>query len=321
MTSHPELPVQNLREALPYLRRPFTPAAVKFRILRGTGKAEQACVRCAAYIDARLVGERLNLVCPDLWWHSFDPVQGGMQCHLTVDGLTRSDVGWSRSRDDMGLKGLYSDALKRAAVHFGVGVSLYAVPGLVLAARDNARWFKVAMQGEGSTPKQGEGSTPKYSLNDAGELELRRRYRVWLDTLGIRDFGVPLDHGDVEDDPAVETAPEGVNPETGELIEPERRDVERTNGTDVETAADRDVIDPADQAWFDQTWARIQAMRITPKMLKGAFADIGAHAPDRVSSWPRTLCRLSDGQRAALNLWLLEREEAGTPFETSGSTT
>jgi hypothetical protein len=299
MTSHPELPVQNLREALPYLRRPFTPAAVKFRILRGTGKAEQARVRCAAYIDARLVGERLNLVCPDLWWHSFDPVQGGMQCHLTVDGLTRSDVGWSQSRDDdMGLKGLYSDALKRAAVHFGVGVSLYAIPGLVLAARDNARWFKMS-------DRQAKG--PAYYLNDAGELELRRRYRVWLDTLGIRDFGVPLDHGDVEDDPAVETNPEGVNPETGEVIEPTRKDVEHTG--------ESDLLNAADQAWYDGMAARFKALSIDGKGIKGALGDIGAHVPERVSSWPKTLCRLSDGQRAALNLWLLEREEAGTPLE------
>jgi hypothetical protein len=299
VTSHPDLPVGSLREALPYLRRPFTPAAVKFRILRGTGSGDKARVRCAAYIDARLTSERLNLVCPHLWEDRFAPVQGGLECFLTVDGLTRSDVGWSRSTsDDMGLKGLYSDALKRAAVHFGVGASLYAVPGLVLAARDNAGWFRVV---------QREGGGPQFYLNDAGEQELRRRYRLWLDTLGIRDFGEPLDHGDVEDESAVETTPEGVNPETGEVVEPTRRDVERTGESDFANAAD--------ELWYAGVSGRFKALRIDGRGIKGALGDIGAHVPERVSSWPRTLCRLSDGQRAALNVWLLEREEAGTPLE------
>jgi hypothetical protein len=181
--TEPALPVATLHEAIPYLRRPFTVAAVKFRVLEGRGDR----ARCAAYIDARLVSERLNLVCPALWSHTFEPVPGGMRCDLTIDNLTRPDVGWSNGvATDIDLKALYSDAFKRAAVHFGVGVSLYAVPHLVLRAGQHLRKL------------EREGRKPAYYMQPAGETELRRVYAQWLREHGIHAFGEPFDHGDME---------------------------------------------------------------------------------------------------------------------------
>jgi hypothetical protein len=58
-----------------------------------------------------------------------------MMCKLTVLGQTRCDVGWSKGTgNDMDLKSLYSDAFKRAAVKFGIGVSIYALPQTRLKA-------------------------------------------------------------------------------------------------------------------------------------------------------------------------------------------
>ncbi len=182
-------PVATFADAARHLRRPFTPAAVRFRVLQGRDTGEKARANCACYIDARLVAERLNLICPQLWHQHFEPVTGGLRCDLSIDGLTRSDVGWSRGTGtDMDLKALYSDAFKRAAVHFGVGVSLYAIPGLTLYARE--RHVRVWER---------QGKDPSYYVTDAGEAELRRRYVAWLDAHGRRAFGEPLDHGDVED--------------------------------------------------------------------------------------------------------------------------
>lgn len=175
MTGEPTLPVNSFREAAPFLRRPFTEHAVKFKV-QATWDGGGLIV---GYIDARLAVERLNLVCPHLWSDRYEPVAGSlMWCHLTLDGITRSDVGEGKG------KGLVSDALKRAAVKFGVGVPLYAIPKMILKESD--RHLKKNSQG-------------KYELTPAGEQACRTRYAGWLDAHGKKAFGEALDHGDVED--------------------------------------------------------------------------------------------------------------------------
>lgn len=172
------------------LRRPFTTHAVQFRILEGRdGKR----ANCAAYITARTAVDRLNHVCPGLWSDSFVPVEGGLRCDLTVGGLTRSDVGWSAGTSNaMALKTLYSDAFKRAAVKWGVGVSLYSLPGMVLLVdRGHVKTYK---RGGG----QNAAAKLSYYLTDSGQSELRSRYERWLSEHGVKHFGGPLDHGHVE---------------------------------------------------------------------------------------------------------------------------
>ncbi len=78
-----------------------------------------------AYIDARTVIARLNKIVGWGWSDSYTPsaTGQGVECQLTIEGVTRSDVG-SESNIDAD-KGAYSDALKRAAVKFGIGRELY----------------------------------------------------------------------------------------------------------------------------------------------------------------------------------------------------
>jgi hypothetical protein len=178
----------DLASAIPELRRPFTVAAVKFKPQSVTKTGKTICV---AYIDARLASERLNHVCPDAWSDSYRPVQGGqMWCDLTVYGITRSDVGEGQG------KALVSDALKRAAVKFGVGVSLYAVPSMILPGEI------------------------KMLYPDSRETQaLRDKYEGWLKLHGRKAFGDPLDHGDVPDSAGEPTgAPESVPPGVEDAI-------------------------------------------------------------------------------------------------------
>lgn len=158
----------SLKEAIPELRRPFTVAAVKFKPQSVTKTGKTICV---AYIDARLASERLNMIVPEDWTDAYRPVQGGlMWCDLTVCGVTRSDVGEGQG------KAIVSDALKRAAVKFGVGVSLYAVPSMILPGEI------------------------KMLYPDSRETQqLRDKYEGWLKHHGVKSFGEPLDHGDVPD--------------------------------------------------------------------------------------------------------------------------
>lgn len=81
------------------------------------------------YIDARTAMDLLDE--QDAKWSdeyrevSIDG-RTGIQCALTVNGVTRTDVGVPSNTE--GLKGAYSDALKRAAVKHGIGRELYELP-------------------------------------------------------------------------------------------------------------------------------------------------------------------------------------------------
>lgn len=198
--SETTFPVDSYKDAAPHLRRPFTAAAVKFKVQANLGpKDSPTGGLIVAYLDARLAIERLNLICPQLWHDEYQAVgQGQMWCHLTVDGIRRSDVG-----EGVG-KGLVSDALKRAAVKFGIGVSLYATPTMILNVSDGH--LKVRSSNKG----------PTCVLTPNGETRVRGLYASWLSSHGIEAFGEPLSHGDIEgaqgdieaeEPPAPETEP------------------------------------------------------------------------------------------------------------------
>ncbi len=83
-----------------------------------------------AYIDARTVMRRLDEVCPDGWYFDFtllDPQGKMVKGELTVYGVRRCDAG-EADKEDETLKAAVSDALKRSAVHFGIGRYIYHLP-------------------------------------------------------------------------------------------------------------------------------------------------------------------------------------------------
>lgn len=175
-----------LTAALPRLRAPFTPAAVKWKIQTNPKKYDNGWGKATivAFIDARLVGERLNDAVGTDWSTVFGPavVQdqcAAVACRLTVLGSTREDVGTSTQGGEIGVKTAYSDAFKRAAVHFGIGAPLYALPPIKLAAAHLNQFGK------------------NWYLPDEQAEQLRRRYAAWLlKPEVVKRFGEPIDHGD-----------------------------------------------------------------------------------------------------------------------------
>lgn len=169
------------------LRRPFPPEAVNWKI-QANPKSPDKSALCVAFIDSRLVSERLNAVCPDEWEdtyhgiaHSGDEAKA-VRCRLKVAGMVREDVGLlPPGVDEVRIKGGYSDAFKRAAVKFGIGVSIYAVP---------QQWIG---SGEGlkSWPK---GDGYGYALTPQALQVLQQRYAAWLQQHAAL-FGEPLGHG------------------------------------------------------------------------------------------------------------------------------
>jgi hypothetical protein len=176
-------------------RRPFTVEAVRFKPQSVSKDKTRALA--TFYIDARLAAERLNAAAGAANWadeyrvlfessptaHSdnFFPVE----CRLTVYQVTKTDVGiyQKATADDKAVKSAYSDAFKRAAVKFGIGAYLYAIPGI---------WAPVEV---------GENGKVK-GFTKAGIAQLKRDYLTKLKAIEGR-FGTALDHGDVGDDPEV----------------------------------------------------------------------------------------------------------------------
>jgi hypothetical protein len=114
------------------LARPFEPRDVKHKPLMVKNN------RCLAmaYIDARLIQDRLDDVLgPENWEDAYDLLpDGSVMCRLRLklgdQWVTKIDVGSPSEQPDSGdrLKAAFSDALKRAAVKFGIGRYLYRLP-------------------------------------------------------------------------------------------------------------------------------------------------------------------------------------------------
>lgn len=180
-TAEAKFPMETFREAAVELRRPFTAMALKWKVQAMWPKAQQptgGLIVC--YIDRGLVIDRLNVVVPDLWFPQFQDLGSGqMICRLTVDSILREDVGEGST-----LKARYSDSLKRAAVQFGIGVSLSRVPQSMLTTES------------GRVKARGANGNWSLDITQGGLDYLRLRYQTWLDTIGEATFGKPLDHGD-----------------------------------------------------------------------------------------------------------------------------
>jgi hypothetical protein len=116
------------------LSRPFDPDEIKCKpqAVKGT----RALV--TFYIDARLVEDRLDeVVGVSGWKEDYQALpEGAVVCRLSIlfgnEWVTKMDVGSPSEQPDGGdrMKAAFSDALKRAAVKFGIGRYLYRIPNV-----------------------------------------------------------------------------------------------------------------------------------------------------------------------------------------------
>ncbi|WP_439620306.1 Rad52/Rad22 family DNA repair protein [Gemmata sp.] len=134
MTS-PEVTVQRdpqLQAIAAALSEPFEPKEVKFKPQMVKNNRALAM----GYIDARLIQDRLDDVLGvENWQDSYDFLpDGSVVCRLRLKlggrWITKTDVGSPSEQPDSGdrVKAAVSDALKRAAVKFGIGRYLYRLP-------------------------------------------------------------------------------------------------------------------------------------------------------------------------------------------------
>jgi hypothetical protein len=107
----------------------FPGSSVRWRIGRKSKKGDKALP--LAYIDARDVMDRLDAVVGPANWQTTvtETARGRVLCSLSirVDGewVTKSDGAGETQVE--GEKGAISDAIKRSAVHWGIGRYLYSM--------------------------------------------------------------------------------------------------------------------------------------------------------------------------------------------------
>lgn len=122
-------PIRAITDAL---SQPFRVEEVKFKPQMVKNNKALAI----AYVDVRLIEDRLDEVLgPEKWQDDYDILpDGSVTCKLRVclggQWVTKMDVGSPSEQPDGGdrLKAAFSDALKRAAVKFGIGRYLYRLP-------------------------------------------------------------------------------------------------------------------------------------------------------------------------------------------------
>jgi hypothetical protein len=114
------------------LAAPFEAGAIRFKPGVVSGNRALAL----AYVDARVIQDRLDEVLGVMGWqddYEWLP-DGSVVCRLRIrlgnEWITKVDVGGPSEQSDEGdrRKAAVSDALKRAAVKFGVGRYLYRLP-------------------------------------------------------------------------------------------------------------------------------------------------------------------------------------------------
>jgi hypothetical protein len=212
------------------LKRPFTANAVKWRA-DSKKPDNRGRVRCLVYLDASLVRERLDQV--DLEWaaeyHDLgssgsDPLGVKLhvptECKLVVCGVMRSGVGQTATTQITGslIKAARSDALKRAALEFGVGAYLRALKTFDVA--QGGFWLR---QGG---PKAGQVG----GLTRDGVKALRADYAKMIDHPMLTErFGAAVEYGDLEDDDRSAT-PEAHPEEPSSTTTAVRPRVQRTEG-------------------------------------------------------------------------------------------
>lgn len=183
----------------------FEPDQIQWRAGATNNKENPTQALALAYIDARSVQERLDLVCgPENWRDEYRAIEDGFICALSIrcgdEWITKED-GADKS-DTEPLKGGISDALKRAAVKWGIGRYLYDLPVTWVACQKRGRSVVLsqqpqlpqwalpqdvqntppkpepqAQQQEAPSPQNGNGKATAVDIDPARELTGDQRTR------------------------------------------------------------------------------------------------------------------------------------------------
>lgn len=179
----------NVNEIMNALVEPFEPSEVKSKPVVISGNSAMALF----YVDARVIQDRLDKVLGvEGWQDDYECLPcGSVVCRLRVklgeEWLTKVDVGSPSEQPNDGdkLKAAFSDALKRAAVKFGVGRYLYRVPSQWCDYDPQKKRFVTPPQLPGFARPSGKAAQPvaKPEQPKAGETITTEEGRELWDAL------------------------------------------------------------------------------------------------------------------------------------------
>lgn len=170
------------------LSLPFRDSDVKWRV--GRTSKDGKSVALLAYVDARTVCSKLDQICGiENWKVEYTPIgdDGSVLCHLSINiegagWITKTDIGSPSNVEPT--KGAVSDAIKRAAVVWGLGRHLYDLPDTwskLIAVKKNDR--AVYVKGQYAHPPKLSEVQP---ITEEQELirfdfALRQQYKITLE--------------------------------------------------------------------------------------------------------------------------------------------
>lgn len=126
------------------LAEPFPPDAISWRV--GSTNGDKSKGLALAYLDARDVMDRLDLVCgPAGWQCRYSHANGKTVCDIgiKVDGEWVWKADGAGDTDVEAEKGALSDAFKRAAVRWGIGRYLYGLQSPWVELEPAGRSYKI----------------------------------------------------------------------------------------------------------------------------------------------------------------------------------
>ena len=127
---------ENTKKIFDALKEPFDPKVISWRV--GSTNGDKTKGIALAYIDARDVMKRLDDVM-GLEWQCRYPFVGCCEIGIKINNEWVWRANGADETNVEGVKGQYSDALKRAAVAFGVGRYLYYLPNVWVALKTQGR--------------------------------------------------------------------------------------------------------------------------------------------------------------------------------------
>lgn len=110
------------------LTEKFSPLDIEWRVQSSGETNGKFWARVLAYVDARAIQDRLDLVCgAENWKDDYEHLTNGMICRLSikVDGEWITKTNGAPETDIEGFKGGISKALVRTASTWGIGRYLY----------------------------------------------------------------------------------------------------------------------------------------------------------------------------------------------------
>lgn len=157
-----DITIKNLK----FLSSPFEAEEIDWRIQQSGvfGSPQKPWAKVLAYIQSRAIMNRLdNVIGPHLWKNEYkeSPI-GGIQCGISIkingewitkwDAAERTSVEIKGKEDmDTNTKGAYSNSMKRAAVHWGMGRYLYELTSnfAVCKWEKDKSWNKAKVKADG----------------------------------------------------------------------------------------------------------------------------------------------------------------------------